>query len=317
MSREHNHSHEHEHEHEHDHHAGLGHSHAPKSFGGAFALATLLNFAFVGVQVFYGFTANSVALLADAAHNFADALGLLIAWIAHILAARLPTRRYTYGLRSVSILSALANGAILLVTTGGIVWEAVSRFFEPGEVAASVVMIVAALGIVVNGASAWLLMAGQKDLNIRGAFLHLVGDAAVSAGVVGGGAVILLTGWHWVDPLISLVISVVIVVLAWGLLKEATNLSLDAVPRAIDPEAVRQMLDDLPGVESIHDLHIWAMSTAETALTVHLVMSKGHPGDLFIKTVCNAVRDKFGIGHATVQIETGAVACHLAPDHVV
>lgn len=317
MSREHNHSHEHEHEHEHDHHAGLGHSHAPKSFGGAFALATLLNFAFVGVQVFYGFTANSVALLADAAHNFADALGLLIAWIAHILAARLPTRRYTYGLRSVSILSALANGAILLVTTGGIVWEAVSRFFEPGEVAASVVMIVAALGIVVNGASAWLLMAGQKDLNIRGAFLHLVGDAAVSAGVVGGGAVILLTGWHWVDPLISLVISVVIVVLAWGLLKEATNLSLDAVPGAIDPEAVRQMLDDLPGVESIHDLHIWAMSTAETALTVHLVMSKGHPGDLFIKTVCDAVRDKFGIGHATVQIETGAVACHLAPDHVV
>ena len=311
------HDHVHGHDHDHDHPTGLGHGHAPTSFGAAFAIATLLNFALVGVQVFYGITAHSVALLADAAHNFADALGLLIAWVAHVLSATLPTRRFTYGLRSISILSALANGATLLVATGGIVWEAAGRLFDPGEVSGWVVMVVAAVGIVINGGAAWLLMAGQKDLNIRAAFLHLIGDAAVSAGVVLAGAAIVLTGWHWLDPLVSLMISAVIVWLAWGLLKEATSLSLDAVPAAIDPEAVRTCLCQLPGVESIHDLHIWAMSTVETAMTVHLVMPQGHPGDAFIAGACDAVRKKFGIGHATFQIETGAMACELAPDHVV
>ena len=305
------------HDHDHDHHIGLGHGHAPKSFGGAFAVATLLNFALVGVQIFYGITAHSVALLADAAHNFADALGLLIAWVAHVLSATLPTRRFTYGLRSISILSALANGATLLVATGGIVWEAAGRLFDPGEVSGWVVMVVAGIGIFVNGGAAWLLTAGQNDLNIRAAFLHLVGDAAASAGVVLAGAAIVLTGWDWLDPLVSLMISAVIVWLAWGLLKEATRLSLDAVPAAIDPESVRACLCQLPGVESIHDLHIWAMSTVESALTVHLVMPNGHPGDVFIANACETVRLKFGIGHATIQIETGAIACHLAPDHVV
>jgi cobalt-zinc-cadmium efflux system protein len=303
--------------HDHHHHDGVGHVHAPKSFGLTFGIATALNFALVAVQVFYGITAHSVALLADAGHNFADALGLLIAWGAHILASSAPTQRYTYGLRSVSILSALANGGILLIATGAIAWEAVQRFADPGPVSGLIVMVVAALGIVVNGVAAWLLMAGQKDLNIRGAFLHLVGDAAVSAGVVAGGAVILLTGWNWIDPIVSLAISLVIVWMAWGLLKEATNLSLDAVPSGIDPEAIRHFLVHLPGVTSIHDLHIWAMSTTENAMTCHLVIPTGHSGDQFLETACEAVHHKFGIGHSTLQIETGEGVCKLAPDHVV
>jgi cobalt-zinc-cadmium efflux system protein len=276
-----------------------------------------LNFSLVAIQVFYGITAHSVALLADAGHNFADALGLLIAWGAHILASTAPTRRFTYGFRSVSILSALANGGILFIATGAIAWEAIQRLFDPGPVSGLIVMIVAAVGILVNGAAAWLLMAGQKDLNIRGAFLHLLGDAAVSAGVVVAGAVILLTGRYWIDPLVSLGVSVVIVWAAWGLLKEATNLSLDAVPSGIDPEAVRQFLVGLPGVAGIHDLHIWAMSTTENALTCHLVMPQGHTGDEFLEHSCDAIHRKFGIGHSTLQIETGDGVCKLAPEQVV
>jgi cobalt-zinc-cadmium efflux system protein len=255
--------------------------------------------------------------LADAGHNFADALGLLIAWLAHILASSAPTRRYTYGFRSVSILSALANGGILLIATGAIAWEAIQSLANPAPVSGMIVMIVAAAAIVVNGGSAWLLMSGQGDLNIRGAFLHLVGDAAVSVGVVAGGAVILFTGWNWIDPVVSLAISVVIIWTAWGLLKEATNLSLDAVPAGIDPEDVRQFLVRLPGVTSIHDLHIWAMSTTENALTCHLVIPAGNAGDEFLETACDAIHHKFGIGHSTLQIESGDGVCKLAPDHVV
>lgn len=302
--------------HDHDHEAA-GHTHAPKNFGLTFAMATGLNFALVAVQVFYGITAHSVALLADAGHNFADALGLLIAWGAHILASSAPTRRFTYGFRSVSILSALANGGILFIATGAIAWEAIQRLFDPGPVSGLIVMIVAAVGIVVNGVAAWLLMTGQKDLNIRGAFLHLLGDAAVSAGVVVAGAVILFTGRNWIDPLVSLGVSIVIVWAAWGLIKEATNLSLDAVPSGIDPEAVRQFLVGLPGVIAIHDLHIWAMSTTENALTCHLVMPQGHSGDGFLEHSCDAIHHKFGIGHSTLQIETGDGVCKLAPEHVV
>jgi cobalt-zinc-cadmium efflux system protein len=302
----------------HDHHHG-GHIHAPKDFGPMFATATALNVGLVAIQVFYGIAAHSVALLADAGHNFGDALGLVIAWGAHVLAKLNPTARYTYGFRSASILAALLNGVILLVATGGIASEAIQRLFEPGEVAGMTVMVVAAMGIAINGLSAWLLMAGQKaDLNIRGAFLHMVGDAAVSLGVVLAGGVIILTGWNWLDPTVSIVISVVIVWGTWGLLREAVNHSLDAVPSDIDPREVAKYLSGLPGVDAIHDLHVWAVGTTETALTCHLVMRQGHPGDEFLQRLYRQLHDKFEIGHPTLQIEIGnAGACKLAPDHVV
>lgn len=299
----------------HDH----AHSHSPKDFGFAFAIATLLNFALVVAQVIYGLSANSIALLADAGHNFGDALGLLLAWGAHVLARRIPTERYTYGFRSASILSALVNAVMLLVATGAIAWEAIRRFSDPGEVAGLTVMAVAGIGIVVNAASAWLLMAGSKgDLNVRGAFLHLVADAGVSVGVVAAGALILVFGWTWIDPVASLVISAVIVWGSWGLLWESIQLSMDAVPSAIEPSDVREYLEKLPGVASIHDLHIWAMSTTENALTCHLVIPKGHPGDAFITHISHDLDHKFAIKHPTFQIELGdAGDCPLAPAHVV
>ncbi len=288
-------------------------------FGTAFAIATALNLALVAVQVFYGIVAHSVALLADAGHNFGDALGLVIAWGAHLLSRMNPTARYTYGFRSASILAALLNSVILLVATGAIAWEAIGRFFAPGEVAGLTVMMVAAVGIVINGLSAWLLMSGQEgDLNIRGAFLHLVGDAAVSLGVVVAGGAILLTGWNWLDPAVSIGISALIVWGTLGLLREAINRSLDAVPSHIDPNAVAGYLRGLPGVDGIHDLHVWAMSTTETALTCHLVMSKGHPGDEFLCQLDRQLHERFRIAHPTIQIELGnASACKLAPEHIV
>ena len=304
----------------HDHHNhGPGHSHAPKNFGPIFAVATALNVGLVAVQVFYGIVAHSVALLADAGHNFGDALGLLIAWGAHVLAKFHPTARYTYGFRSASILAALLNGVILLIVTGAIAGEAIGRLFEPGEVAGMTVMAVAAFGILINSLSAWLLMAGQKgDLNIRGAFLHMVADAAVSLGVVVAGGVILLTGWNWLDPAVSILISLMIVWGTWGLLREAVNRTLDAVPAEINPKEVTKFLRDLPGVEDVHDLHVWAMSTTETALTCHLVMPKGHPGDHFLHRICDQLHDKFDIAHPTIQIElSDSGACKLAPEHVV
>ena len=219
-----------------------GHSHTPKNFGPTFAIATVLNLGLVAVQVFYGVVANSVALLADAGHNFGDALGLVIAWGAYVLAKTHPTARYTYGFRSASILAALLNSVILLVATGAIAWEAIGRFFEPHEVAGMTVMVVAAIGILINGLSAWLLMAGQKgDLNIRGAFLHMVADAAVSVGVVIAGSLIVLTGWNWLDPAVSIAISLVIVWGTWSLLREAINRSLDAVPAEINPKEVTRI----------------------------------------------------------------------------
>jgi cobalt-zinc-cadmium efflux system protein len=311
-----NHGHaEHVHAHE---QARQGHTHAPAHFGRAFAIAALLNIALVIAQVIYGVLANSVALLADAGHNFGDVLGLLLAWAAHVAARQPPTKRYTYGFRSASILAALLNALLLLVATGAIAWEAIRRLAEPGDVAGATVMLVAGIGIAVNGASAWLLMAGRKgDLNIRGAFLHLLGDAAVSAGVVVAAAGILWQGWNWLDPAASLVISVVIVWSSWGLLRDALKLSLNAVPAEIDPSDVRGYLETLPGVTQVHDLHIWAISTTETALSCHLVMPAGHPGDAFFAKLSLELHDRFEIGHPTVQIEIGDRACALAPEHVV
>ena len=311
--------HHHGHDHDHGDHGHAGHSHAPASFGRAFALAAILNIALVVAQVAYGVMANSVALLADAGHNFGDVLGLLLAWLAHSAAARQPTERFTYGYRSASILAALANGLLLLVATGAIVWEAIGRLFEPGEVAGVTVMVVAAIGIAVNAGSALLLIGGSKDdLNIKGAFLHLIGDAAISAGVVVAGAIIYVTRWNWLDPLVSIAISVAIVWTTWGLLRDALGLSLGGVPKSIDPAAVRRYLAELDGVNGLHDLHIWAMGTKETALTVHLVMPGGHPGDTFLLSTCQALSERFGIGHATVQIEVSEnTVCPLEPNEVI
>jgi cobalt-zinc-cadmium efflux system protein len=293
--------------------------HAPASFGTAFAVGIALNLAFVAMEFVYGVLANSMALVADAGHNLSDVLSLAIAWIASVVAKRPPSSRLTYGLGGSSIVAALFNAVLLLVAVGAIAWEAILRLFHPEPVASGTVMIVAAIGIVINGATAWLFASGRKgDLNIRGAFLHMVADAAVSAGVVVAAAVILLTGWLWLDPLTSLVVVGLIVWGTWSLLRDSLAMSVSAVPAAIDPQAVRRYLESRPGVAAVHDLHIWPMSTTETALTVHLVLPGGHPGDEFLMQATTELKRRFGIGHTTLQIEVSAeTACQLAPDHVV
>lgn len=300
-----------------DRHSDHGHSHAPADFGRAFAAGVALNTAFVAVEAGYGFLANSTALLADAGHNLSDVLGLVLAWSAAILSRRAPTARLTYGWRKTSILAALLNAIVLLVACGAIALEAIQRLAHPEPVASMTVMAVAGIGIVINGATAWLFAGGRKgDLNIRGAYLHMAADAGISAGVVVAGLVTLLTGWLWIDPLASLAIVAVIVWGTWGLLRESTAMSLAAVPAAIDPGAVRDYLDRLPGVASIHDLHIWPMSTTEIALTAHLVVPSGHPGDAFLMQAAQHLHDRFGIGHTTLQIELSpAAACVLGSDH--
>jgi cobalt-zinc-cadmium efflux system protein len=305
--------------HDHSHHDHSAHGHATPDFGKAFAIGVSLNLAYIAVQVVFGLRANSVALLADAAHNFSDVVGLALAWGAIVLAKRGPSQRFTYGLRGSSILAALANGAFLLLVTGGIVWEAIQRLFESAPVSGGTVISIAALGIVVNAGTAMLFAAGRRDdLNIRSAFLHMVADAGVSLGVVLAGIGIVYTGWLWLDPAISLLVSAVIVSGTWGLLRDSVRLALDAVPEGIEIDRVRSYLAGLPGVTELHDLHIWGMSTTETALTVHLVIPKGHPGDRFVASVCQHVRDTFRIGHTTIQVETDpAHPCELAPDHVV
>ena len=307
-------AHEHPHHHDHSHH----HHHGGSDYGLAFAVGIGLNFAFVVVEAVYGVLAHSMALLADAGHNLSDVFVLALAWGASTLARRGPSERFTYGLRSSSILVALLNAALLLVVTGGIAWEAISRLTTPSPVAGVTVIWVALAGIAVNGASAMLFARGRKhDVNIRGAFLHLAADAAVSLGVVIAAIAILYTGWLWLDPLAGLAIAAVIVWSTWGLLRDSVALALDAVPEHIDPRAVRSYLSKLAGVTEVHDLHIWAMSTTETALTVHLVIPGGHPGDAFTAEVCKELRAHHRVHHSTIQIETGAQPCELAPDHVV
>ena len=313
-------THDHGHDQDHDHGSHQhGHHHGPADYGRAFAIGVTLNVALVAAQATYGVLANSVALLADAAHNLSDVLGLLLAWGATILAGRLPDNRFTYGLRSSSILAALANGAFLLLATGGIAWEAIQRFAHPEPVAGATVIGVAALGIVVNGATALLFMSGRKgDLNIRGAFLHMAADAVVSLGVVLAGVGIVYTGWLWLDPVTSLAISVVIVAGTWGLLRDSVRLALHAVPQGIETERVRAYLAGVPGVVEVHDLHIWGMSTTDNALTAHLVMPTGYPGDALVAGITEQLHERFNIGHATIQVETDASrACALAPDHVI
>jgi cobalt-zinc-cadmium efflux system protein len=314
MSHQHSHGTDDDHNHEHG-----GHSHAPASFGKAFAIGLALNAGFVVLEVVFGLVGHSVALLADAGHNLSDVLGLLVAWGASLLVKRAPTARFTYGLAGSTILAALFNAVFLLVVIGGLSWEAIGRLFDPQPVAGGIVMIVAAAGIVVNGICAWLFASGRKgDLNIRGAFTHMAADALVSLGVVVAGLVILLTGWLWLDPAVSLAVNAIIVWGTWDLLRDSMAMSLNAVPPGIDAVSVGAFVAGQPGVQSIHDLHIWGMSTTETALTAHLVMPQGHPGDAFLTELCEALRARYQIGHSTLQVETDpSGACALAPANVI
>ena len=326
------HEHQHDHEHGHDHdpvhsHAhghghGLGHAHAPSRFGAAMAVGIVLNLALVVLKVVVGYRADSFALIADAGHDFGDVLLLALSWWALVLQRRAPTDRHTYGLRRSSVLVALTNAVVLLGGMGALAWEALVRFQHPVAVDGFALIWVSAVGIVVNGGSAALFMSGAaKDLNLRAAFIHLAGDAAISFGVVIAGAVILATGWRWVDPVVSLAIVAVIVWGTWSLFAESLNLALDAAPAWLDVAAIRAYLLSLPGVVGCHDLHVWAMSTTETALTAHLVVPApaGSSHDELLQRTAGELQQRFGIGHATIQIESGdgAVACRLAGAGVV
>ena len=304
--------------HDHPHaHGPAGHGHAPASFGFAFAVGVALNTVFVVAELAFGYAANSLALISDAVHNFSDVIALLLAWAAAWLARKQPTEQHTYGYRRASILAALVNAGLLLIAVGGIVVEAVKRIEEPAAVAGGTVVMVAALGIAINGATALLFMRGRHgDLNIRGAFLHMAADAVVSLGVVVAALVIMLTGYLWVDPAISLCIAAVVLASGWGLARDSVNLALDGVPRGIDLPEVRDYLGQLEGVIEVHDLHIWAMSTSETALTAHLVRPAGF-NDAFLHRVCEELAHRFKIQHATLQIEAGSDVCRLAPEEVV
>jgi cobalt-zinc-cadmium efflux system protein len=307
-------------DHDHQGHVHPPHSHAHSNYGRAFAIGIALNLLYVGGEAVAGIVSGSLALLADSGHNLGDVLGLSLSWGAAVLSRRQPSGRFTYGLRSSSILAALANAIILLVVTGGIAWEAVWRITHPVPVASGIVIWVAAAGILVNGATALLFASGRlHDLNIKSAFLHMAADTLVTAGVVAAGVVIWLTSWYWLDPAVSLIVSAVIVLGTWGLVRNAINLALDAVPEGVDAAAVRAHLLAMPGVTALHDLHIWGMSTTETALTCHLVLPGGHPGDAVLNGVAQQLHHLFGIQHTTIQIELADTeeACVLTPEHVV
>jgi cobalt-zinc-cadmium efflux system protein len=310
------HDHHHDHAHGERHH---GHSHASTNFGCTFLIAASLNGIFIIAEVIYGLKANSLALLADAGHNFSDVIGLLLAWGAWWLSKRAPTNRYTYGLRSSSIMAALANAILLLIAIGGIAWEAILRFGAHEQVAGGIVMWVAGLGILINGFTAWMFSKGQDDLNVKAAFLHLAADAAVSAGVVIAGLIMSRTGWIWLDPVVSLVICAVIVIGTWGLLRDSLKLALHAVPESVDITKVKEFLAAQSGVSEVHDLHVWGMSTTEAALSAHLLIPGAHPGDEFLEKMATDLHDKFGIEHSTIQIEigNGKHECKLAPASVV
>jgi cobalt-zinc-cadmium efflux system protein len=300
------HSHHHDHDHTHHHVA---------NYDRAFAFGISLNVLFVLVEAYFGWQAESLALLSDAGHNLSDVLGLVMAWGGFYLARLRPNQRHTYGLGRATMMAAMFNALLLLIVVGGIVLEAIDRFAQPVPIQGGTVMLVAAVGVVINGATAWLFMSGNKhDINLRGAFLHMAADALVSLGVIVAGAAFILTGWTWLDPAISLVIALVILFSTWGLLRHALHLSLDGVPASIELESVRNYLTALNGVTAIHDLHVWAMSTSEIALTVHLIMPDGHPGDDFLCDIAKELHHDFAIAHTTIQVETGDQPCVLS-DH--
>ena len=299
--------------HKHDH--SPGHQ-APINYRKAFAIGIALNVSFVAVEAVFGLFAHSLALVADAGHNLSDVLSLVLAWGASEFGQSKPSKRFTYALRSSSILASLANAIILLIAIGAIAWEAFQRFSQPQEVPAVTVMAVAGFCVFINAATALLFMSGRhRDLNIKGAFLHMAADAGVSLGVVLAGLAIKLTGQYWIDPAMSLVIVAVIAIGTWGLLRESIRLALQAVPEGVDLEKVENYLASLPNVTEVHDLHIWPMSTTQTALTAHLEMPNGSGGDEFLHNVCQHLHDEFQIEHSTIQIEQNAKACSLAPEH--
>jgi cobalt-zinc-cadmium efflux system protein len=289
------------------------HHHVAPDYNRAFAVGVVLNLGFVIVEAAYGLMSDSLALLTDAGHNLSDVMGLLLAWGAAVLAKKRPSPRRTYGFSRATIIASLFSGLLLMGAVGAIGWEAVNRLMDPPEPAGKTIMIVAAIGVLVNTVTALFFLSGKDhDLNIRGAFLHMAADAAVSLGVVVSGALILFYGMNWVDPVISLVIAAVIFLSTWGLLRESLNLAVDAVPRNVDPEAVRSYLGGLPGVHALHDLHIWPMSTTETALTAHLVMDDFPDSDHFLDEVARQLEQRFAIKHPTIQLEraNSDVICH-------
>lgn len=289
------------------------HSHTPQDFNRVFAIGVTLNVIYVIAQVVFGIRAHSLALIADAGHNLGDVLGLVLAWGASYLATLPGTPQRTYGWRRTSIMAALCNAVFLLVAVGAITWEALRRLDRADALDPAIVVWVAAVGVILNGVTAWLFMSGRKaDLNIRGAFLHMSADAAISAGVVLAGLAIRFTGWVWLDPITSILINLIIVIGTWRLLRESFNLMTDAVPESVDLVAVRHYLSQLPDVTAVHDLHIWATSTTEIALTAHLVMPARTAGDLFLREVCDCLHHDFGIEHSTIQIEQNAATCALA-----
>lgn len=315
----HHHHHDHAHTHAHAHDHG-GHAHVPHDFGRAFLIGIILNTGFVIVEAVYGVMAGSLALLADAGHNLSDVSALALAWGASVLAKRRPSSRFTYGLRSTSILAALINAAVLLVVTGGIAWQAILRFGQAHTIEGGVMITIAAIGVVVNTATALLFMPGREgDLNVRGAFLHMAADAAITLGVLLAGVAIIHTGWNWLDPAVSLVIALLVIAGTWGLLRDSVNLALHAVPPGIDAQQVHAYLATVDGVAEVHDLHIWGMSTTETALTAHLVFPDAYPGDAKRREISETLRERFAICHSTIQIEVGESGhdCDLAPPHLV
>lgn len=303
--------------HGHGGHGHAGHHHGPASYDRSFALGAALNIGFVLVEALCGLLANSTALLADAGHNLGDVLGLLLAWGAAWIGRRIPAGRYTYGFGNASILVSLINGMILMVAVGAITVESLHRFAEPEPIAEGMVIAVAGIGILINGFTAWLFVGGQHDLNIKGAYLHMAADAAVSLGVVIAAVLVRLTGWQWLDPLTGLAIAVVITVGTWGLLVSSTRLALAAVPEGIDRSAVEHYLSELPGVTAVHDLHIWPLSTTDVALTAHLVRPGHGADDELLHNACQSLKERFGIGHATIQVEHDGAQCRLAPADVV
>ena len=279
------------------------HHHAPAEFNRAFAIGIALNTGFVAFEAFYGLKVNSLALLADAGHNLSDVAGLVLAWGGALAGNLRPSPSHTYGWKRASILAAFANGLLLLLAMGSLAWEAVGRLSHPSPAAGGTIMAVAAVGIVINTATALLFMKGREhDLNIRGAFLHMAADALVSVGVVVAGALALWKGWNWIDPVMSLVIVVVILAGTWKLFRQSLHMLFDGVPFEIKPDVVRKYLESLPGVREVHDLHIWAMSTSQNALTAHLFMPEGQPGDAFLQEVTRGLHDRFEIEHVTLQV---------------
>jgi len=321
-------THDHASHHHHDHgahghgagHGGHAHSHAPATFGRAFAVGIALNTAYVIAEALYGVLANSLALVADAGHNFGDVLSLAVAWFASSLARRAPTERYTYGLRGSSILAALSNAVVLLVVTGGIAWAAILKLAHPSPAGGLTMIAVASAGVLVNGATALMFASGRKgDINIRAAFAHMASDAMVALGVAVSGVVILLTQWTWLDPAVSLAIGALIVWGTWSLMRESLDLALHAVPASVNRAEVLSYLRGLPGVSEVHDLHIWGMSTTENALTAHLVRPGRELDDSLLRRACVDLRERFSVHHATLQIEEGLAEhpCELAPMEVV